>query len=269
MESHTPNIHLPEFWSKEPIAWFHRIEAQFQSSNVHVSRAKFNYALAKLPSDSITTIVDLLNQITEQDEQPYERLKERLLAIFVPSKWARARQLIKHPPLGDQRPTALMAQMLSLLPPDEQPQTLFLTLFLDRMPQNIREHLATGTFDTACDMAQYADQLWDARPPDAAAIAALAQEHARNVSPAPRGRSQNRTYNRPPTPFRSPSRNNNNHNSLCSYHKTFGTKAINCQQPCSWTNTTSSPGFCFYHARFGTRAHKCETGCTWKPRQEN
>ena len=49
-----------------------------------------------------------------------------------------------------------MATMLAILPPEEKPDSLFLTLFLDRMPQSIREHLAARNFATLRDMGYVA-----------------------------------------------------------------------------------------------------------------
>lgn len=268
MPTHTPTLILPEFWSKEPIAWFRKIEAQFNASNVSSSLKKYQYVLTKLPADIITQILDLLNELDTNTTTPYECLKERLLTAFVPSRWTRAHQLLQHPPLGDQRPSALMATMLAILPPEEKPDSLFLTLFLDRMPQTIREHLATRNFATPREMAAHADQLWEARPPTAAALAALAQEHRRSPSP-PRGRSQNRFQQRASTPHPSPQRNNNN-STLCYYHQTFKAKANRCESPCTWvasrsSSPSSSSQLCFYHERFGARARKCEPGCSWTP----
>jgi len=263
--THTPHLILPEFWPKEPVAWFRKVEAQFNASDVSSSLKKYQYVITKLPADTITQILDLLTELDSNTTTPYECLKERLLTAFVPSRWSRAQQLLNHPPLGDQRPSALMATMLAILPPEDKPDSLFLTLFLNRMPQTIREHLASRNFTTPREMAAHADQLWEARPPTAAALAALAQEHRRSPSPQPRGRSQNCFHKRSSTPHPSPQRNNS---TLCYYHQTFGAKANKCESPCTWVAPPSSQ-LCFYHQRFGARAHKCEPGCSWTPLSGN
>ncbi len=65
-----------------------------------------------MPTDIIVQLVDLMDDLDNNPINPYECLKEFLVTTFVPSKWAKARQLLKQPPLGDQKPSSLMAQML-------------------------------------------------------------------------------------------------------------------------------------------------------------
>jgi len=256
-----PHLVISEFWPNEPLAWFRMAEAQFRLNNVTSSQRKYDYALSKMPNDVIVQLLDLMDDLEENNINPYERLKERLISAFVPSIWEKARRILKHPPLGDQRPSALMSQMLALLPPGENAGTLFLTLFLDRLPQNIREHLATRNFDSAREMAAHADRLWDARPPDAAALAALSLEHRRSPSPAPRGRSPRRATKRSGSPFPS---------QFCYYHKTFGQNARHCSPPCTWVGPSSNnSNACFYHSRFGAAAQKCEQPCSWQQQQGN
>ena len=55
-------------------------------------------------------------------------------------------KVIHHPALGDQRPTAMMDYMLALLPEDEVPGSLFLGLFLERLPVEMRDHLVAQDF---------------------------------------------------------------------------------------------------------------------------
>ena len=65
---------------------------------------------------------------------PYEDLKAKLVSSYTLTRWQRINKLIHHPALGDRRPTALMDAMLALLPDDEVPGSLFLGLFLERLP---------------------------------------------------------------------------------------------------------------------------------------
>ncbi len=260
-----PHLVLSAFWPNEPLAWFRTAEAQFRLNNITDSQRKYDYALSRMPDDVIVQLLDLMDDLEGNNVNPYERLKERLITTFVPSVWEKARRIIKHPPLGDQRPSVLMSQMLALLPPGENAGVLFLTMFLDRLPQNIREHLATRNFDSAREMAAHADRLWDARPPDAAALAALSLEHRRSPSPSPRGRSPRRGTKRSGSPYPS---------QFCFYHKTFGQNARNCNPPCTWVgpshhNNNSNSNTCFYHSRFGAAAQKCEQPCSWRQQPEN
>ena len=85
---------------------------------------------------------------------PFEDLKDKLVSSYTLSCWQKVSWLIHHPGLGDRRPTALMDTMLALLPEDKTLGSLFLGLFLERLPRE---------FKNLSEMALYADSLWDAR----------------------------------------------------------------------------------------------------------
>ena len=54
-----------------------------------------------------------------------------------------------------------MDTMLALLPPGEPESMLFKTHFLNRLPADIRNHVAaTGFNNTASEMVDIADNLW-------------------------------------------------------------------------------------------------------------
>ena len=133
-----------------------------------------------------------------------------------------------------------MDSMLSLLPQDEPAGSLFLGLFLRRLPQDMRDHLSTRQFDTPHQMAETADLLWDARghpqvTASGTAPALLMSTSLVAAAPAAPARRPSSPYprrGRSPSPrarARSPS-------SLCYYHRRFGPAARNCQPPCSWEN---------------------------------
>ena len=77
---------------------------------------------------------------------PYEDLKAKLVSSYTLTRWQRVTKVIHHPALGDRRPTAMMDSMLALLPEDEVPGSLFLGLFLERLPVEMRDHLVAQDF---------------------------------------------------------------------------------------------------------------------------
>jgi hypothetical protein len=78
-----------------------------------------------------------------------------------------------------------MAEMLSIRFETTAPDSLFLALFLRRLPASIRDHLAAANHTTATEMATHADILWDAR--STASVSAvtdsLAAVSVRSASP--------------------------------------------------------------------------------------
>jgi len=221
-------IKLPEFWQEDPETWFDAAEAQFRRGGVTDSRAKADYLLTALPAALIRSIRDILRDPRADDTTLYHRLKERLLRRFAPSKWQLAYQLIDHPGIGDLRPSQLLDNMLSLLPPGEPPGLLFQALFLRRLSAEIRDHLAAGSFSSVRDMAAMADQLWDARQQaGSGSINAVGgRKGDRRRSPAGQRR-------RDSTPHP---------DGLCYYHAKYADRAHKCRPPCTWSGNELAAG---------------------------
>ena len=111
---------------------------------------------------------------------------------------------------------------------------LFQALFLNRLPEHIRDHLVAQDFTTIRDMAAHADRLWAARNAEApaATLAALRlTERRRSVSPAStRPSSPGHTPGRRASPTVGPPPNKR----FCHFHRKFGTEASLCRAPCAW-----------------------------------
>ena len=91
---------------------------------------------------------------------PFEDLKAKLSSSYTLSHWQRFSKVIHYPGLGDRCLTARMDAMVALLSEDEVPGSLFLSLFLERLPIKMRDHLVANKFK-----ALHADKLLDARRP--------------------------------------------------------------------------------------------------------
>ena len=245
-------VKLPDFWVKDPKMWFSQAEAQFRRARITAAATMYDYVLMKLPEDVVMSVRALISEIEAdpfKQENSYQLLKDALLGSYGKTKWQMAYALLDHPDLGDRRPSAMMAEMLSLRFETSAPDSLFLALFLRRLPSSIRDHLAAADHKTATEMAAHADILWDARN-NASQVAAvsdsLAAVSVRSASPKAsrspdrRARSPDRCgkgqpHFRRPTPGRKDNRSNNSNHRLCFYHDQYGVKALKCQAPCSWT----------------------------------
>ena len=174
---HIP-VKLLAFDPKQPKRWFQQTEAIFRPSHVVSSQEKWDYILPKLPTDVLNDISDVVDSLMDDTPNPYDLVKNRLLETYTPT-----RQLLNFPHVSGVRPTTLMNQLLSLLPPGDHLETMFLMLFLDWLPLNISAQLTARMFRHLRDMAAYADQVWDSTPPPAQAVAALPSQ-SRSSSPA-------------------------------------------------------------------------------------
>ena len=192
-----------------------------------------------MPTDVLNDISDVVDSLTDDTPNPYELVRNRLLETYTPTRWQLARQLMSFPHVSGVRPTTLMNQLLSLLPEGDHPETMFLLLFLDRLPPHISSQLTARTFRHPRDMAAYADQIWDSTPPPPAQPVAALPSQPRSSSPAStvsmRSVSRSgRSRSRSPAPRRQ--------QDYCYYHRRFGAAAHHCQAPCTWLGPLAGNG---------------------------
>jgi len=248
-------VKLPDFWVKDPKMWFSQAEAQFCRAQITAQTTMYDYILMKLPEDVVMAVRALVSTIEVdpvKQETSYDLLKDAMLGSYGKTKWQMAYILLDHPARGDRRPSAMMAEMLALRFETSAPDSLFLALFLRRLPDSIRDHLAAANHSTAPEMATHADILWDAR--NSASVSTVSDSLAAMsiVSTLPRaGRSPDRapdflttapghpitaaTTAATATPGCQDSIAASAGGKVCSYHKRFGAKAANCEGVCTWT----------------------------------
>ena len=232
-------VKLPTFWADNPRTWFIHAESQFDISNITVSRTKFNHIMASLPKETIDTVVDIVEEIRAYDD-PYGALKDRLLKGFKITRWARMSQIIHHPGLGDLRPSQLMNKMMALLSPGTVPGELFMGLFMEKMPPEIRSGVALKDYEDPRELAADADLLWDSKMAAQAsgvhAIDRLADCCMAAVQARPKGNAKRPQRQRNQRP------DDASISDLCYYHRNWGKEAHKCRQPCSWTgNAPAAP----------------------------
>ena len=205
--------------------------------------------LQQLPPETITTALDIIkNQATFPD--PYTRLKNNLTHTFGKTKYQMRDELLDMSALGSGKPSLLMSNMLALLPDGDEPGTLFLCMFLRRLPEFMRPQLKAGRYETPDEMAIADDDLWE----DSANINAATQSSGscRHHSPSPRPSGGNRDQRRySPAPRHSGSNRDQRQrspsprrllkdypsgNRLCPYHWAFGRLAKSCRPNCAWTS---------------------------------
>jgi len=227
-------VKLPDFWVSDPDMWFFQAEASFRNARITVSRTKFDHVVTRLPEHVSVSVKTLLLSVTDATEDPYEQLKAKLTARYGKTKWQSAFALLDHPDLGDRRPSIMMTEMLSLLPPGSRPDTVFLALFLRRLPPSMRDHLMTKEVDTAEELADLADKLWDARANQPVAAIEADVAAIRPFSPGRQGRSPDRRQQRQKPRQATPHEGRRREHSWCRNHRRLGDKTKNCIPPCSY-----------------------------------
>ncbi len=148
---------LPPFWTQDPVGWFLHAEAEFALAHVPSnSYICYMHVVRALPSEVLTAVRDLTRDATAATPEPYLLIKDALLSRFTSSPLQMCFKLLDLPPLGDRRPSALFAEMQSLLPRDAN---VFNTMFLRRLPEAMRTALADRGEVLPGELAAAADLL--------------------------------------------------------------------------------------------------------------
>lgn len=238
----------PLFWKSNPSLWFVRLEAQFSLSRINVDDTKFNYVVAALDSDILSSVSDIL--VRPPATGKYEALKKRLIDVHSESESTKIRMLLQGLELGDQRPSQLLNRMRTL-GGEAVGEPLLKSLWLDRLPSGTQSVLAALKDDLE-QLSIVADKIHELTPPNinAATVQPSSQTSSLEIQVAQltkqvqdltsivQQQNHRHHYNRHPTRTRSRSRSRPKYkeasNGMCFYHTNFGSSAQKCKSPCSF-----------------------------------
>jgi hypothetical protein len=130
-------VKLPPFWTANPRAWFTSAEGAFRLRNIADEESRFFNCLHALPETTVSLIADLV-EADPLPANPYTELRRRLLAAHQLSDIQRVEQLHNLPPLGAQKPSELLAEMMRLCPRGQENNAFFNCLFLNKLPRELR-----------------------------------------------------------------------------------------------------------------------------------
>jgi hypothetical protein len=152
-----PNTHgfvkLPTFWAEDPISWFRLAEGQFTLRNVEDPVTRYYHVLSSLSQDAVRLVTHVLHK--ETGPNSYSNLRTSLLASHSLSNYQKMERMMKLPPLGDRRPSVMLAEMLEYCPAGESTTAVFTYLLLQRLSREIRVLLSQ---DDPADMRAIADE---------------------------------------------------------------------------------------------------------------
>lgn len=234
---------LPPFWPMNPDIWFAQVEATFAISGISADKTKFYHVIACIDSKYLEVVQDILKSPPENDK--YGALKSRMLKEFSISETEKLNKLLQMVDMGDKKPTQLLREMQNLAGTNFG-ATALETLFLQRLPENIRNIVSASSGSTE-EKAKIADKIFELSNNQVHAvntnpnseINALRSdirylaETLNKISTFPSNRSRGSFRRRSVSRSSSPHPQNNNNN-ICYYHKRFGAKAIKCTSPCSY-----------------------------------
>lgn len=233
------SLKLPQFWPLDPTLWFTQIEKQFDTKRITSSVTKFNHVVAVLEPEIATKVRNAI--LNPDSTDPYTSLKNAMLDKCRPSREQRMRQALQTDVLGDRKPSELLADLERTLDGINAGE-LLLSLFLERLPPQIKFHLiATGKTDVN-ELAGLADNLSEcvqndgvnyvsvtdvSSTPSSGTNTTITSSDISAIHEEIAALRREFTTNKPKVSTSPTTR-------LCWYHKRFGDKATKCVSPCSF-----------------------------------
>ncbi|XP_077395136.1 uncharacterized protein LOC144031658 [Festucalex cinctus] len=150
-------LKLPEFWESAAATWFVQAEAQFAIRGITDDFTRYYNVVSTLGSSTAARAVSFITSPPARDM--YAGLKAYLLKTLELSRPERDRRLFAIQGLGDSKPSELMEKMLNLLGAEE-PNFLFIELFLRHMPPHVQTALANTTISEPRALAEEADRFF-------------------------------------------------------------------------------------------------------------
>jgi hypothetical protein len=243
-------VKLPSFWTEDPVLWFRLAEGQFNLRNVADPVARYYHVLASVPQDTVR----LVRHVLHEDTGPlsYDNLRTSLLASHTLSNYQKMEKMMRLPPLGDRKPSVLLAEMLEYCPTGESSTAVFAYLFLQRLPREIRVLLSE---DDPADMraiADKADRLIAMHVPqghDACATVSLEDDSEGDLVAAMGSERRKKKF---PVSTRPPQQQQ------AGVGRRGGLSRRGTDQAAA-----PRTSMCYYHAKFSEQARYCQEGCLW------
>jgi len=235
------NMRLPAFWKRSPALWFSYAESMFATQRITSNVSKVNFVVSALDEEAVRNIGDLLIAAA-----PYTDIRARLIGAYEVPKALLFREMVKPGGLGDRRPSQLLRDMRSSMPPGIGEDALK-EFWLQKLPPNVTAILA-GLDAPVDELAVRADRILEVSNPQS--IDVLSKEKFNDLVGAVSALSLQ----------------------VQSLTKIVSTTAGSSrQQPQSSArlDVQQPAQLCFYHGRFGSKARTCRPPCNYRPKSQD
>lgn len=256
---------VQQFWPTRPQNWFNLAEIQFEAHNIRSDRQRYLQVLGAISPETSDIIADILADAPQTNQ--YETLKCALLTRLAPSDEAQLAKLIRGQDLGDRRPSEALRH-IRLLAAGKFAQTIIKSLWIQKLPEILRIALLAQPDTTSFeDLAKMADKMHaslngnqineirhhevrQTRPKEcfardgnrrsSSSSTAVEERLARlEALFATSNRSRSRGRQFPSRSFsksrkRGTSSASQTGDSVCWFHKSYGSAARKCRPPCSY-----------------------------------
>lgn len=238
--------------------WFAQVES-ILAPQKQSDETKYNLVIAKMGREALQQVSDIL--LSPPETNKYQVLKDRLLQVYEESAERQFQKLVGEIELGSQKPSQLLRRMRDLGRNAKASEQTLHSLWIARLPANVRAVLTVSQDQGLENLARIADKIMEnIRGGEIAEVSTssttssqfpmvdlLAQMHKLNLEvaslreevqqhrrPFQRGRSRGRGSFRSNSRPRSKSRTPNDPNWLCRWHYRYRNKARECEKPCAW-----------------------------------
>jgi hypothetical protein len=157
---------------------------QLEGAKVVKAKEKYNKVFEKLP----VYLIEEQAPVTDNPfskEDPYNKLKQCLLAASGCSKSEKLDSLLNFPKMGaNERPSVVLKHLNTLMP--QSLEELYMAIYLRVLPDGYREHFSHCQFKTSEELAAVVEGLWEMRGGNPAVVVAVgrAASPRRHQSPA-------------------------------------------------------------------------------------
>ena len=237
---------LPPFWREEPEIWFLQVESSFNLNGITQDSTKYEYLISHLDPSILFVLKDIV--VNPPSTGRYAAMKARIIKHFAESDESQLKKLLSGLELGDQKPSHLLHRMKSLAG-TRVSNEIMRTLFMDRLPENVKCILAvTDTMDLD-NLSGIADKIYEQFSAsttiseicsnnkinqDSSGLDGKLNEIIHRIDALERRSRQHQAKQFVQVPrARSKSRSRKD-SGLCWYHWRFADKASKCVQPCKF-----------------------------------
>ena len=116
--------------------------------------------MSGLSREAASRVADSLK--TPHPTHPYTYLKRHLISAYSVSQFSKDMRVVKMKIGPGKRPSQILDKMLATLPAGEDqsnPPSLFRSIFFEKLPSDIRDHIMMLRYDRFRDVAITADEL--------------------------------------------------------------------------------------------------------------
>ncbi|UYV73849.1 hypothetical protein LAZ67_11001128 [Cordylochernes scorpioides] len=233
----------PPFWPNNVELWISQLEAAFGLAEISRDETKFQATETSLDQPTLTYVVDIVTAPPPSGK--YDALKAGFLQRLGQSKQTKILQVLDGRPMGDQKPSTVLAAMQHQAGRNFS-DTALKMLWTRRLPQDIRAALAASSETSLSKLAEMADNIHEAILPTASAVDQPSTGHSAEAHQQLMTQiqdlhtqiealksSMDTPHNRYPN-TRYPTHNKKGNAGTCWYHMKFGVQARKCLQPCNF-----------------------------------